>query len=141
VYLMWLNMWWFESSLLENSRDVPWPAISHTTSLLPYGLNPLALLSNRFLLQRIPTLQLLLCRHWNPKLLAGLQYYRRFITALTTISFIYIAYIRKFSATNIFTETNLWKISPIYWLHYSDSTRKFYRKSRSHFISVYGEIL
>lgn len=95
VCLMWLKMWWFESSLLENSQDVPWPAISHTTSLLPYRLNPLALLSNHFLLQRIPTLQLLLCHHWNPKLLAGLQYYRHFFTALTTISFIYIAYIRK----------------------------------------------
>jgi hypothetical protein len=88
-------MWWFESSLLEISQDVPRPAISHTTSLLPNRPNPLALLSNHFLLQQIPILQLLLCRHWKPKLLAGLQYYWHFIITMTTISFIYIAHIRK----------------------------------------------
>jgi hypothetical protein len=92
---MWLKMWCFESSLLENSQDVPWPAISHTTSLLPYRLKPLALLSNHFLVQRISTLQFLLCRHWKPQLFSGLQYYCHFITAMTTVFFMYISYIKK----------------------------------------------
>jgi len=95
-------MWWFESSLLENSQDVAWPAISHTTSLPPYRLNPLALLSNHFLFQRIPTLELLLCRHLNSNLFAGLQYYRLFIISMTTISLIYIAYIRKIFCSKYF---------------------------------------
>ena len=56
----------------------------------PTGLTHPLFPPKHFLFRRILTLQHLLCRHWNPKFLAGLQYFLQFITEMPTISAIYV---------------------------------------------------